>query len=135
MGRRAVGVFGLAVLLVTGLTSCGDPAKQAPQGTVATRQAPPGKELEANTFTYRGRGIVREINRGGLTITIEHQGIPGFMPVPSVLSFMVANEELLQDIEVDDAVEFVLQHNPAETKIVELTKTVLTSPSAPPTSP
>lgn len=135
MRRRAVGVLGLGILLVAGLTSCGDPAKQAPQGTVATRQAPPGQELEANTFTYRGRGIVREINREGLTITIEHQGIPGFMPVPSVLSFMVANAELLQDVEVGDAVEFVLQHNPAETKIIELTKTELTPSSTPPTSP
>jgi hypothetical protein len=128
MRRQAVGVLGLGILLVAGLTSCGDPAKQAPQGTVATRQAPPGKELEANTFTYRGRGIVREINREGLTITIEHQGIPGFMPVPSVLSFMVANAELLQDVEV-------LQHNPAETKIIELTEAVVTPSTTPPTSP
>lgn len=123
MSRRRE-VLGLGILLVVGFVACSDPARQTPRGTVAQ----PGEELETATVTYRGRGIVRALNPAGLTITIEHDGIAGFMPAAAVISFPVASAELFEGIDVDDLVEFVIEHNPAGTKIVELSEAALLPP-------
>lgn len=131
MGKRSRGVLLLGFVLL-GLAGCTDPARQAPAGTVGMRGDPSQQSLEANTVTYSARGVVRELNPTGLTITIEHEGIAGFMPAPGIVSFPVTGAELFEGIEVGTTVDFEIRHNPAETRIVKL---VVISPPASPSAP
>lgn len=58
---------------------------------------------------HDGRGIAVEIDRDARTITLDHDDIPGLMK-GMTMTFAVAPEVALDEIEVGSEVEFVLQN-------------------------
>lgn len=75
-----------------------DPARQA-----ASRQATSASEEKERGFDVRG--IVRGIDPDKLSITVEHEDIPGFMP-SMTMPFTVKDAQELRGISVGNAVAF-----------------------------
>ncbi|MBC8003739.1 MAG: SCO family protein [Opitutaceae bacterium] len=88
------------IVLNVALVGCGqDGAKPAGTGAVTTNAAPPK--------TFLVKGVVKSINPDGLSVTIQHEEIPDYMPAMT-MPFDVKDRNELTGIAAGDAVSFRL---------------------------
>ena len=65
------------------------------------------EEPRTTPTTYRGIGVVTEIDKEAGTITISHQEIPGFMAAMT-MRFPVKEKNLLKEIVLQDSIHFTI---------------------------
>jgi Cu/Ag efflux protein CusF len=103
---RVVLLVNLALLL--GLTSgyvwWGRQAERLRQELARTRAA----ALTGTEREFQGRGVVRAVLPELNVVVLSHDEIAGYMP-PMTMGFRMATPQLLEGIEVGDAVHFVLR--------------------------
>lgn len=70
---------------------------------------------------YGARGVVRGIDLGNRSITIEHEDVPGYMPAMT-MPFSLTSPEQATGIAVGDTVRFRFRPEGSRHVVVELTK-------------
>lgn len=103
----------LALLMALSATACLSP--ESASGEVASAEA-----QQANQYTTNG--VVREIDREDLSVTIRHEDVPGYMPAMT-MPFTLRNASQVDGLAVDDAVRFTFQRGGnGDHVIVSITK-------------
>jgi len=75
-------------------------------GTAEQPEAP--EETAAEPTVYTVRGMFARVEDDGLTMTVRHEEIPGYMPSMS-MPFTVKDAALLEGLEYGDKIEFELE--------------------------
>lgn len=122
------------VFVVLGLTSaCQQNAMETnPQNVKLTPQAnaEPSKMLTpmptsmpdaSKVKTFNGKGVVTKINLELVSVELNHEEIKGLMPA-MVMEFYVKEKSEIEVLKVGDKVEFVLEDNQGQEKIISIKK-------------
>lgn len=70
---------------------------------------------------FNGRGVVTKINRELGSVELDHEKIEGAMPA-MIMEFYVKEKSELEVLKVGDKVEFVLEENFGQEKIISIKK-------------
>lgn len=71
--------------------------------------------------TFNGRGVVTKINLELVSVELNHEEIKGLMPA-MIMEFYAKEKSELEVLKVGDKVDFVLEDNAGQEKIVKITK-------------
>lgn len=103
----------LPVLLLT-VSSC-----NAKTGGTGSAKETSGPAAAVQTTTYKGVGTVKSIKPSVPSIEIDHDDIPGLMPAMQ-MEFRVKDKSLLENLEVENRVEFTVENGIGGLRIVAL---------------
>lgn len=70
---------------------------------------------------FEGRGVVTKINLELGSVELDHEEIKGLMP-PMIMEFYVAEKKEIEVLKVGDKVEFVIESNRGQEKIISIKK-------------
>lgn len=84
-------------------------------------QVDPAKSQAVVVLTFKGKGIVKAINKDKQKITLDHEVIKDYME-PMVMDFSVAEKSMLDNLVVGDKVEFTLKHEAGIDTVTEIRK-------------
>lgn len=102
-------LFGIFILL-TVFTAC---SKYAVQNTVLPEND--------NIKTYQGKGIVTKINFKLGSVELDHEEIKGSMPA-MIMEFYVKEKSELEVLKIGDKVDFILEENRGQEKLISIKK-------------
>jgi mono/diheme cytochrome c family protein len=71
--------------------------------------------------TYNSVGVIKKLDATAGKVTLDHQDIPGYMSA-MVMSYTVAQPNLMDGLEVGDQVSFVLERTGENVAIARMTK-------------
>ena len=115
MAQKGLIVVCLALVVTA---ACGNqPANQQPSPTPTVS----GPAAAVQTNSYQGVGIVKAVNPKAPAIEIDHEEIVGLMPAMQ-MEFPVTEVSLLNDIAVNDRIDFTIVDSTGEMKITAIKK-------------
>lgn len=98
------------------------PTPQANAEPSIMRTPMPTPTLEASKIkTFNGKGVVTKINLELVSVELNHEEIKGLMPA-MIMEFYVKEKSELEVLKVGDKVEFVLEDNQGQEKIISIKK-------------
>ena len=71
--------------------------------------------------TFNGKGVVTKINLELVSVEVDHEEIKGLMP-PMRMEFYVTEKRELEALKLGDKVDFVLEDNAGQEKIISIKK-------------
>jgi len=102
-----------ALLIALSASACLSP--EAASGEAANAE-------EQQSTQYTTNGVVREIDREDLSVTIRHEDVPGYMPAMT-MPFSLRAASQVDGLAVDDAVRFTFERGTdGQHVIVSITK-------------
>jgi Cu/Ag efflux protein CusF len=108
----------IACLALMLLAACGGNKAPATQSSTPT---PSGPAAAVQTNSYHGVGVVKSLNPKAPAIEIDHGDIEGLMPAMQ-MEFPVTDASLLNDIAVNDHIDFTVENGPSEMKVTAIKK-------------
>jgi Cu/Ag efflux protein CusF len=105
--------IGLALLLLCAVFSFSGCPKEKPK----SNETPANSKVKL----FNGKGIVTKINLELGSVGLDHEAIEGSMPA-MVMEFYVKEKSELNALKVGDKVEFVLEENFGQEKIISIKK-------------
>lgn len=75
-----------------------------------------------DTFYYRSKGVIKLIDQPNMSVRIDHEDIPGYMPAME-MEMEIGDPELINKIKVGDVVDFDLERVGSKLTITSMTKT------------
>lgn len=118
--KKLTGKIGLisaiAVLFLT-FSACRKEVANLNQPTVNTNQP----SANSNVKLFNGKGIVTKINLELVSVELDHEAIEGSMPA-MIMEFYVKEKRELETLKIGDKVEFVLEENRGQEKIISIKK-------------
>ncbi|HET6974871.1 MAG TPA: copper-binding protein [Pyrinomonadaceae bacterium] len=87
----------------------------------ANTPQPVGPAAAVATNSYKGTGVVKSINIKAPAIEIDHQDIDDLMPAMQ-MEFPVSDANLLNDIAVNDHIDFTVEAAKGEMKVIAIKK-------------
>lgn len=103
----------LALLFALGASACLSPDSASGE---------PASAEEQQQSQYTTNGVVREIDREDLSVTIRHEDVPGYMPAMT-MPFTLRAATQVDGLAVDDNVRFTFQRGGnGQHVIVSITK-------------
>ena len=92
----------------------------SPTATVSATVTPsPNPSRKQN---YNGKGVVTKIDLELVSVELDHEAIEGLMP-RMIMEFYVKEKSDLEKLKVGDKVDFVLEYNAGQEKILSIKKT------------
>lgn len=85
--------------------------------TVAPTITPNTSEIK----TFKGKGVVTKINLELVSVELNHEKIEGLMPA-MIMEFYVKEKSELEVLKLGDKVEFVLEDNQGQERIISIKK-------------
>ena len=117
MGRILI----ILVILVL-ISACQqNSAETKPQKVKPTANVAPTLD-NSKAKTYKSKGVVTKINLELVSVELNHEKIEDIMPA-MIMEFYVKEKSELEVLKVGDKVEFVLEDNQGQEKIVSIKKT------------
>src|SRR5690349_19971070 len=116
MARASRVIIVFATLIV--LSACG-----APPTNKQSAPTPTGPAAAVQTNSYHGEGVVKHVftNPKAPAIEIDHGDIDGLMPAMQ-MEFPVTDPHLLDGVAVNDRIDFTVQNNAGEMKVIAIKK-------------
>ncbi|CAN5211336.1 hypothetical protein BH10ACI1_BH10ACI1_19580 [soil metagenome] len=71
--------------------------------------------------TFKGKGVVTKINLELVSVELNHEKIEDFMPAMT-MEFYVKEKSEIEVLKIGDKVEFVLEDNQGQEKIISIKK-------------
>lgn len=117
------------ILLISVISACQQNAAETksqnakPTQTVATepsimRTPPPD---QSKVKTYKSKGVVTKINLEIVSVELNHEKIEDLMPA-MIMEFYVKEKSELEVLKVGDKVDFVLEDNQGQERIISIKK-------------
>lgn len=118
MGRLLILVAILSLILACQQNA----AETKPQNVKPTQTATAAPTPDASKIkTFKGKGVVTKINLELVSVELNHEKIEDYMPA-MIMEFYVKEKSELEVLKVGDKVEFVLEDNNAQEKIISIKK-------------
>lgn len=92
--------------------------QNANQVNSATPAVAPSHPKNGN---YDGKGVVTKINLELVSVELNHEEIKGLMP-QMIMEFYVKEKKELEALKIGDKVEFILEYNDGQEKIISIKK-------------
>jgi len=115
MDRFALVVAASAITFVACDRKTPEIRKPAPKPAIAATPDNSGVR------TFNGRGVVTKINLESVSVELNHEEIKGLMPA-MIMEFYAKEKGELEVLKVGDKVDFLLEDNAGQEKIVKITK-------------
>lgn len=99
-------------------------AETKPQNAKPTQNATAAPTITPNTSeikTFKGKGVVTKINLELVSVELNHEKIEGLMPA-MIMEFYVKEKSELEVLKLGDKVEFVLEDNRGQERIISIKK-------------
>ena len=118
MGRILI----ILVILVL-ISACQqNSAETKPQNSKPTQTANVAPTLDnSKAKTYKSKGVVTKINLELVSVELNHEKIEDIMPA-MIMEFYVKEKSELEVLKVGDKVEFILEDNQGQEKIISIKK-------------
>ena len=130
-----MGRFLILVIVLSLISACQQNAAETkPQNVKPTQtaNAKPTAETEPSVMrtpppdaskikTYKSKGVVTKINLELVSVELNHEKIEDLMPA-MIMEFYVKEKSELEVLKVGDKVEFVLEDNNGQEKIISIKK-------------
>lgn len=83
----------------------------------------PNVSVPHNTIIkdYDGTGVITKINLEIVSVELKHEEIEGLMPAMQ-MKFYVSEKKILDNLKVDDKVDFVLEDSNSTERIISIKK-------------
>jgi Cu/Ag efflux protein CusF len=101
----------MASLALTLVAACNNSSNPTPLGPAAAVQ----------TTSYQGTGVVKRLDPKAPAIEIDHAEIVGLMPAMQ-MEFPVKEKTLLTGLAVNDRIDFTVENNVGEMKVIAIKK-------------
>ena len=109
----------IACLALALIAACGQRDRVGP--TASTTPTPSATATATPANTYQGVGVVKSIDPNVPAIEIDHEEIVGLMQGMQ-MEFRVTDAALLNGLAVNDRVDFTIDNNTGEMKIIAIKK-------------
>ncbi len=99
-------------------------AETKPQNVKPTQTATAAPTVTPNTSeikTFKGKGVVTKINLELVSVELNHEKIEDFMAA-MIMEFYVKEKSELEVLKIGDKVEFVLEDNRGQERIISIKK-------------
>jgi Cu/Ag efflux protein CusF len=114
------------ILLISMISACQQNATETKPQNVkpmqtanANANAPTPDQSKIKTF--KAKGVVTKINLEMVSVELNHEEIKGLMPA-MIMEFYVKEKSELEVLKVGDKVEFVLEDNQGQERIISIKK-------------
>ena len=118
--KRIFPCLALIVALGALLVGCGANQASVPATRVNAVSPTPSPD-NSKIKTAKGRGIVTKIDLKLVSVELNHEDIPGIMPA-MIMEFYVKEKSELEVLKVGDQVDFVLEDNAGQERIISISK-------------
>ena len=109
------------LMLIFAVSACQQKAAETkPQNVKPTANVAPTLD-NSKAKTYKSKGVVTKINLELVSVELNHEKIEDFMPAMQ-MEFYVKEKSELEVLKVGDKVEFVLEDNQGQEKIISIKK-------------
>lgn len=92
---------------------------QTAQAEPSVMRTPPPEESKIKT--YKGKGVVTKIDLKLVSVELNHEKIEDFMAA-MIMEFYVKEKSELEVLKIGDKVEFVLEDNQGQERIISIKK-------------
>lgn len=112
--------FVLVILAFT-LNGCKKEAANLNQSPVNNSNSNQIPSSNSKIKLFNGKGVVTKINLELVSVELDHEAIEGAMPA-MIMEFYVKEKSEIEVLKVGDKVEFVLEENFGQEKIISIKK-------------